>query len=277
VEQCGDFRLDPQEECDDGNRVSSDGCQASCRLPVCGDGIRDPGEQCDDGNTTAHDGCDATCRIEVAVCGDGYTDEPEQCDDGNLEDGDGCDSACRIEAKSAALPIFVNAGGVPFTETSGRVWMADTPFANGGTGETVSKRPINRTQLDGLYFSTRYGEAGGPPLTFQIPVPEAGLYTVRLHFAEVTDEANNRTRRRVFDVEIEGAPWIRDFEVLREAQRNTAVVRSIAVNVMDGMLTVRLVPRSGRPMLSAIEVHRAAETAPLPIPARPAVSCRRCN
>jgi len=55
--------LDPGEECDDGNNINGDGCQADCTLPICGDGILDPGEQCDDGNNIDGDGCEADCSL----------------------------------------------------------------------------------------------------------------------------------------------------------------------------------------------------------------------
>ena len=33
-------------------------------MPTCGDGRLEPGEQCDDGNTSSHDGCASYCAIE---------------------------------------------------------------------------------------------------------------------------------------------------------------------------------------------------------------------
>jgi len=43
---CGDGNEDPGEECDDGNQLDADGCEADCTLPKCGNGIVDPGEVC---------------------------------------------------------------------------------------------------------------------------------------------------------------------------------------------------------------------------------------
>jgi cysteine-rich repeat protein len=63
---CGDGFLDPLEECDDGNNVDGDGCNANCVIEFCGDGILQPGlgEQCDDGNNQSGDGCDSNCLVE---------------------------------------------------------------------------------------------------------------------------------------------------------------------------------------------------------------------
>lgn len=64
---CGNNKLELGEECDDGNKVDGDGCQADCTKPAsatCGNGTRDAGEQCDDSNTKNLDGCDSACRFE---------------------------------------------------------------------------------------------------------------------------------------------------------------------------------------------------------------------
>jgi cysteine-rich repeat protein len=44
---CGNGRVDPGEECDDGNLDSSDHCTASCKVATCGDGITNADEACD--------------------------------------------------------------------------------------------------------------------------------------------------------------------------------------------------------------------------------------
>lgn len=64
---------------------------------ICGDGTVQSPEQCDDGNTIDGDGCDATCmwEPEEPYCGDGIVNQSwEQCDDGNDVPGDGCESDC---------------------------------------------------------------------------------------------------------------------------------------------------------------------------------------
>lgn len=62
---CGNEIVDPDEECDDGNTTSGDGCRADCRKKEeCGDAVVDEGEDCDDGNSNAADGCDACDATE---------------------------------------------------------------------------------------------------------------------------------------------------------------------------------------------------------------------
>jgi cysteine-rich repeat protein len=99
IEVCGDAAAGPGEECDDGNETDADGCSTDCRLEYCGDSRPGPGEQCDDGNTVDRDGCSKDCQLEnPAACGDGRLQTGEQCDDGNAAAGDGCGPFCQLEA-----------------------------------------------------------------------------------------------------------------------------------------------------------------------------------
>jgi fibro-slime domain-containing protein len=123
---CGNGTLQGDEECDDGNTMSGDGCSLACRQEtgfecttpgqacistvVCGDGRVGGKEACDDHNTKDGDGCSADCtRIEpgwtcpapgvrcLPKCGDGVLTGWEECDDGNVKTGDGCTDACKVE------------------------------------------------------------------------------------------------------------------------------------------------------------------------------------
>jgi len=137
--RCGDtlVQTDYGETCDDGNDIDDDACTNDCGIPaICGDGKVDPGEQCDDGsNTGEYGGCNADCTL-APYCGDGVPQENEdcdygalntppdnaeyggcltscklgphcsdgtlqseyeECDDGNLVNGDRCSDACRVE------------------------------------------------------------------------------------------------------------------------------------------------------------------------------------
>lgn len=50
-----------------------------CRA-VCGDGTRVAGEECDDGNVLSSDGCDAACRVEQGFeCGPAGEGGPDAC------------------------------------------------------------------------------------------------------------------------------------------------------------------------------------------------------
>jgi cysteine-rich repeat protein len=102
-QSCGNGTTDPDEDCDDGNTVSGDGCSDVCTLETtCGDGVTEGREQCDDGNVAAGDGCSPVCTEER--CGSGYVDPGETCDDGNTASGDGCSAACATEACAVLIP-----------------------------------------------------------------------------------------------------------------------------------------------------------------------------
>jgi cysteine-rich repeat protein len=114
------------ETCDDGNRVSGDGCSSACFLepqcddsgnggaggvssdnacaPVCGDGFAEAPEECDLGrglNDDSYGGCRRDCRF-APYCGDGVVDPEEECDDGLNQTGyarqqeSGCGFGCRL-------------------------------------------------------------------------------------------------------------------------------------------------------------------------------------
>ncbi len=60
---CGNGVVNPREECDDGGESAA--CDADCTLSQCGDGMLNltADEECDDGNLESRDGCDSTCRV----------------------------------------------------------------------------------------------------------------------------------------------------------------------------------------------------------------------
>lgn len=77
----------------DGVCVFGDGgaCEAFVREQACGDGSQAPGEQCDDGNKVSGDGCSPQCTNEICTPGSSelcQTDRPGACRDGRRT----CDS-----------------------------------------------------------------------------------------------------------------------------------------------------------------------------------------
>jgi cysteine-rich repeat protein len=81
IPECGDgYTIADEEECDDGNLVSGDGCSADCTV--------EPGYY-----------CEALPSLCVMICGDADIDDwaGEECDDGNYAPGDGCSAYCRVE------------------------------------------------------------------------------------------------------------------------------------------------------------------------------------
>jgi cysteine-rich repeat protein len=76
---CGNHYVEPDEVCDDGNRLDLDGCRNDCRSDeTCGNGIVDSilGEACDDQNFLNHDGCASACEVEQGEWRKVETPEP---------------------------------------------------------------------------------------------------------------------------------------------------------------------------------------------------------
>jgi cysteine-rich repeat protein len=110
---CGDGTPQDPEECDDGNRVDADGCEADCTLPRCDNGIVDPGELCF---------VDPYVAVET---------QKERADDLVLLDCDGdCDlDAITADAASGSITVLRNDG----TGALGQRYHQDTGLglANG--------------------------------------------------------------------------------------------------------------------------------------------------
>ncbi|GEM_PF-5642835 len=111
---CGNNIKEGSEGCDDGNKISGDGCSASCVVERCGDGIVQTGlgevcegnsiRSCVAGGYAGTQSCTANCTYSACAfsefCGDGSLQAAagEACDDGNKISGDGCSSACKVES-----------------------------------------------------------------------------------------------------------------------------------------------------------------------------------
>ena len=70
---CGDGFMVGSETCDDGNKVSGDGCTAACTLEYCGDGVLQPalGEVCEP--LLSHwSQCSDSCTPIFSPCYDPY-------------------------------------------------------------------------------------------------------------------------------------------------------------------------------------------------------------
>jgi fibro-slime domain-containing protein len=103
---CGDGKIAPGEQCDDGkekNTGAYDHCSSTCTLgPRCGDGEKqaDDGEQCDLGaqqNDGAYNGCAPNCQAGPH-CGDAVVQtQYEKCDDGINSGAYGtCNADCTL-------------------------------------------------------------------------------------------------------------------------------------------------------------------------------------
>ncbi|PCC75683.1 Myxococcus cysteine-rich repeat-containing protein [Nannocystis exedens] len=99
IAECGDGVVhDGVEECDPGDAIDAP-CTLACKLPACGDGLVHGDEQCDDGNTDSFDGCAGDCKLS---CNDGmFEPDREECDPSDPLFADFvplCSDACELKA-----------------------------------------------------------------------------------------------------------------------------------------------------------------------------------
>ncbi|GHG81888.1 DUF4215 domain-containing protein [Comamonas sp. JC664] len=164
----GDGKLEPGEECDDGNTISGDGCSATgtieagylCHVPgrpcslasLCGNDVVDSGEACD---STAP-GSDCTANCDLSLCGNGVFDNrahpsyaQEVCDDGNRFEGDGCSRLCEVEP------------GFACTGSPSRCVRAGVTVFNTGVDEN-NRRLETGADPHWFYSGTTTGAATGP-------------------------------------------------------------------------------------------------------------------
>lgn len=149
-------------------------------------------------------------------------------------------------ANTVFSPIHVNAGGGAYTDSTGTAWSADTGYgAAGGTyAQSVS---IANTNDPALYQTSRYGQ-----FTYTFSVPN-GSYVVNLKFAE---PVMGGPGQRVFDVNINGAPALSNFDICQQAGgMRIALDRSFPVSVSNGQVAIAFLPGSANwPTVNGIEV-----------------------
>ncbi|MDX1991647.1 MAG: malectin domain-containing carbohydrate-binding protein [bacterium] len=168
----------------------------------------------------------------------------------------------------------INAGG-PAVTSSGVAWSADQAFTGNGKANTFIS-PIAGTEDDALYQDERSSTANSAGFAYQLPLPN-GTYSVRLHFAELWfTGVNGRgpvgTGRRIFNVQMENATVLSNFDITAQAGALTALVRSFDVTVSDGVLNIVFPPaQADRPTIAAIEVVQQVAPQGAGVPAAPVI------
>jgi hypothetical protein len=140
-----------------------------------------------------------------------------------------------------------------FKDSEGNVWAGDRYFTGGSVTELPNQH-IARTRNPELYLTARTGV-----FSYKIPLAP-GTYELRLHFAETTyspaSSLGGGENSRVFDVELNGRPLLKQFDIVSDAGANTAdvrVFRDISPS-NDGYLHLDLTGTLGLPIINAIEI-----------------------
>jgi len=162
----------------------------------------------------------------------------------------------------------INSGGPAFS-FDGVSWAADQ-YNDGLSYENVV--PIENTLNDQLYQTEAYGELSN--FSYSIPVPQAGIYAVKLHFAEIFHGVENTSGEgaRIFNMEIEGGQaQLTNYDVFQQAGgAATAITTSFSgIQVDDGMLDIEFLASVDNPKVSGIEVFNTVSPQSPPVLAQP--------
>lgn len=154
--------------------------------------------------------------------------------------------------------IAINAGGsYSVVDAAGTVWEAGRAHQAGSWGHVgeggrsvLTHHRIFDTEDDPLWQDTRAGVSG-----YRFDVPD-GDYRLELGFMETE---HDRAGQRVFDVEVNGEPWLRRLDLADAAGRYRPLVRKLPVRAGQGRgVVVRLRPRRGETTLSTLRLRRVA-------------------
>ncbi len=154
-------------------------------------------------------------------------------------------------------PIRIVAQDVRYVDRSGAVWSPDNHFQY---GRLIARTGIvSETSDPELYSWERYGN-----FSYAIPVAQ-GAYTVSLHFAESFfgshGPGDNGAGMRLFDVFLNGAALLRNFDMFAEAGFRHALVKTfhgVHANP-QGKLLFTFVPSKNYASISAIEAVDESE------------------
>ena len=161
----------------------------------------------------------------------------------------GCVLACLPAAAQTQQPIRVNCGGLSYTDSNGQTWQADYGF-NTGIGSTNPMTTAG-TSDPTLYRSNRYNP-NSTPLIYNFPVSN-GAYRVNLLFAE-NSQPQQAVGARIFNVQLNGTPVLRNFDIFATVGANTAVVEAFNTTVTNGQMIIEFDKLVQNPKINAIEI-----------------------
>jgi N-acetylneuraminic acid mutarotase len=151
--------------------------------------------------------------------------------------------------------------------TGGFAYAQNPPPAISGVSAPLNQA-IYQTEWTG--GQTNGIPPGGVAFGYNFPVP-AGTYLVRLYFAELNKFGAGL---RVFDVELEGAKVLNQFDIFSEAGgAQIALSREFEVTVSDGNLDIDFIRQVENAKVSAIEILEAAPSGPVPFTAYLEAEC----
>ncbi len=135
--------------------------------------------------------------------------------------------------------LHVSAGGLQIVDSLGRTFTSDAGFLGGSEVQSPTYDVANVSGNDDTLFSTY---RSGQSFTFAKSVPN-GHYALWLEFAEPTFTS---VGQRMFDVSLEGATALDNFDIVAAAGANhTAIAKAFDVNITDGELNLSFAGENG--------------------------------
>jgi len=145
---------------------------------------------------------------------------------------------------AASGSLRINAGGPAYTDSSARLWNADSGFTGGDVYSSSSV--ISGASAPALYQTERFGA-----FQYQFAVSN-GTYTVNLKFAELFFTSAGQ---RQFNVAINGTQVLNNFDVVAAAGGGLkAIDKPFPVVVTNGQIAIDFVPVISTPTVNAIEI-----------------------
>ncbi len=138
-------------------------------------------------------------------------------------------------------------------DRDGNRWEPDAYFT-GGMATSFPVHSLYRTRDSELYSTARVGE-----FSYKLPL-KPGTYELRLHFADTAFQPgpamDGGENRRVFNVDLNGQPLLKQFDIIADSGPNTADIRAFkdVEPAADGFLHLEFRSRISEPLVNAIEV-----------------------
>ena len=170
-------------------------------------------------------------------------------------------TASTFEPPDPGSVVFrVNAGGSLVSGTPD--WEADGPsaYVNSGSNTYSTSDAIDMSDPSvpagtpmALFQSERWDPSSGAEMEWDFPVID-GSYEVSLFFAEVYGGAFS-AGARVFDVSVDGALVLDDYDVFADVGAETAVVKTFVTTVTDGNIDIDFGHLTENPAIKAIQIR----------------------
>jgi len=155
------------------------------------------------------------------------------------------------ESHPMPKPIRIDAGATTaYTDSAGNVWQPEEGFADGDTVDRGSDVQIGNTKDPAIYRTEHWGMT-----LFTRKVPN-GRYTVKLHFAETSENVSG-PGDRVFSFSV-GGHQFNDFDVwVKAGGPRRAYVETVNVEIANGKLDIVFTPKVEETEINGIEILSA--------------------